>query len=272
MPKKDYTAQREQLVVKSNDLIHKAKFDLSKAEQRIILYLISQIRPTDNDFKTYEFSIVDFCKVCGIDVGGTTYTELKRQIQELANKSFWMRTGDGKDTLLRWIAKAKIQDTGYLEIRIDEDLRPYLLNLVSDFTQYELCYVLRFKHKRSFRLYELAKSIHYNEDKPYTKRFEIEDFKRQLGAEIYTEYKDFNKFVLKPCIEEVNKNTDKIITIDKITDKKRVVAVDVKVESKSVVEVILLREQIDKELGNPQVSIWELMGNTIRGEQDERNR
>lgn len=273
MESMDLTASRDQLVVKSNTLIQKAKYDLTKPEQRIILYLISQIRPTDNDFRTYQFSIIDFCRICGIEKGGTTYNEIKRQIQSLADKSFWMRTEDGKESLLRWIAKAKIDKSGFLEIRIDEDLRPYLLNLVSNFTQYELCYVLRFKHKWSFRLYELAKSIHYHEEKPYKRRFEIEEFKRILGAENYKDYKSFNRFVLKPIVEEINTKTDKVITIEKIISKKKVVAIDVLVESKSMVEVIFLREEIEKDLGNPQVSIWELMGETIREEskQDETN-
>ena len=79
--------------------------------------------------------------------------------------------------------------------------------------------------------------------------------------------------MLKPIVEEINTKTDKIITIDKVISKKKVVAVDVLVESKSMVEVIFLREEIEKDLGNPQVSIWELMGETIREEskQDETN-
>lgn len=258
---------RDQTITKANSLIQRAKFDLTRPEQRIILYLISQIRPTDNDFKTYQFSIIDFCRICGIERGGTTYSEVKRQIQALADKSFWMRTQDGKQSLLRWIAKAKLDDSGYLEIRIDEDLRPYLLNLMNSFTQYQLCYVLRFKHKWSFRLYELAKSIHYHEEKPYKRRFEIEEFKMLIGAENYKDYKSFNRFVLKPTVEEINEKTDKIISVEKIISKKKVVAVDIQVESKSMVEIIFLREQIEKDLGNgAQVSIWELAGEKIREE------
>ena len=42
-------------VNKSNDLIQRSRFNLSLQEQKIILYLISQITPYDHDFKLYEF-------------------------------------------------------------------------------------------------------------------------------------------------------------------------------------------------------------------------
>ena len=47
----------------------------------VVLYLISQITPFDEDFKQYEFDIREFCKVCGIDYdNGGNYELLKQQI------------------------------------------------------------------------------------------------------------------------------------------------------------------------------------------------
>ncbi|MDY4786917.1 MAG: RepB family plasmid replication initiator protein, partial [Bacteroidaceae bacterium] len=49
---------RHPTVVKANDLIQKSRFSLSVQQQKIVLYLISQISQFDTDFKLYEFSIV----------------------------------------------------------------------------------------------------------------------------------------------------------------------------------------------------------------------
>ena len=48
---------RNKTVRKSNDLITKSRFDLSIQQQKILLYIIAQIKPYDEDFKTYSFSI-----------------------------------------------------------------------------------------------------------------------------------------------------------------------------------------------------------------------
>ena len=99
-----YLQIRHSTVVKSNDLIQKSRFSLSLLQQRILLYLISQITPVDDDFKLYEFSIAEFCKVCGISYNGRSYNEIKAIIKEIADKSVWITLADGKtETLVRWI-------------------------------------------------------------------------------------------------------------------------------------------------------------------------
>ena len=74
-----YLEIRNRTVVKANDLIQRSRFNLSLQQQKIVLYLISQITPYDEEFKLYEFSITEFCKVCGIDdTSGKNYTDLNR--------------------------------------------------------------------------------------------------------------------------------------------------------------------------------------------------
>ena len=92
---------RNKTVIKANDLIQKSRFNLSLQQQKIVLYLISQITAFDEDFKLYEFSIAEFCKVCGIDdTSGKNYTDLKQAIKDIADKSLWITIED-EETLLR---------------------------------------------------------------------------------------------------------------------------------------------------------------------------
>ena len=44
-------------VRKANELIQKSRFSLSLQQQKIILYLISKIQPTDTEFHEYKFEI-----------------------------------------------------------------------------------------------------------------------------------------------------------------------------------------------------------------------
>ncbi|MCL2593380.1 MAG: replication initiation protein, partial [Defluviitaleaceae bacterium] len=100
---------RNYKVVKANDLIQKSRFQLSLQEQKIILYIISKIKPTDEDFIIQNFSIIEFCKVCGIDSdNGKNYKNIKEAIKTLADKSLWLLLDSGSEALIRWINKAWI--------------------------------------------------------------------------------------------------------------------------------------------------------------------
>ena len=102
--KDKYLVVKDQSVFKSNDLIQKSRFNLSLQEQKILLYLISQITPYDEDFQLYEFSVSDFCRICGMSpTAGGNYTELKAAIKSICDKSLWIQLAEGEETLLRWI-------------------------------------------------------------------------------------------------------------------------------------------------------------------------
>ena len=219
-----YLEIRKNTVVKANELIQKSRFSLSLQQQKVVLYLISQITPFDEDFKLYEFSIVEFCKVCGIDYdSGKNYADLKAAIKEIADKSVWIRLANGKQTLVRWIEKPYIDDnSGLIQIKLDADMKPYLLQLKENFTQYELLWTLNFKSKYTIRLYELVKSIHYHELDTYSRDFTLEELRGMLGAETYKTYQTFKVRVLEPSIEEVNQYSDKNVSFEPIKNGRAV--------------------------------------------------
>lgn len=219
-------------VRKSNDLIRKARFSLSLQQQKIILYLISKIQPTDEDFHEYTFSINDFCIACGINTqSGKTYEYVKDQIKQIADKSLWIKMPTGAETLLRWIEKAKIEN-GNIKIRLDSDLKPYLLNLHSNYTMYELLWTLSFKSKYTIRLYELIKSIHYDKLNKYERTFSVDELKRLLNAEKYEKYYQFRQKVLDKAIQELNEQSDLLVSYKPVK------------EGKTITKIILIIEPV----------------------------
>ena len=70
---------RYNTVIKSNKLIQQSRFSLTTQQQKIILFIISQIMPYDEDFKLYEFKVTEFCKLCGIAAQGDMYALLRAQ-------------------------------------------------------------------------------------------------------------------------------------------------------------------------------------------------
>ena len=261
MKQETYLEQRDKLVVKANELIQKSRFNLSLQQQKIVLYLISQIMPQDDDFKLYSFTIPEFCRVCGITVeSGKNYQDVKNAIKEIADKSLWIRLPNSKSTLVRWIEKPYIDDkSGVIDIRLDADMKPYLLQLKENFTEYEIIYTLHFKSKYSIRLYELCKSIHYNDLEEYNRRYSIEELRQLLGAESYTVFKDFRRRVLEPAIDEINEYSDKEVNYQTITQGRKVIGIELFVKSKETAEVLKIRATIEKEMGTDQITLWDYL-------------
>ena len=206
---------RSQMVAKHNMLVQKARFSLTLQEQKIVLFLVSKIRPKDEDFKYYEFGMAEYCDVCGIDrTSGMNKERIKESIKTLADKSIWVKMGEGDDereTLLRWINKARLYEKrGIIKIQLDEDMKPFLLQLQNNYTQYELLNILAMRSQYSIRLYEFLRSFEHQKKRVY--RFDISELKKRLDAEHYGRFPDFRRNVLDIATNEINDLTDIFIT------------------------------------------------------------
>lgn len=244
----------ENYVVKSNVLIQKFYTTLSTQQQKIILYLISQIKPWDEDFKEYyEFEILEFCRGCGIDgKNGNHYVILKKQLLDIRNNGFYVDVHNSTNSF-SWIQKIKFskdgkhtRGNGIVQIKLDEELKPFVLQLKDNFTRYQLNYVLKMKSKYAIRMYELVCSIHFKELEPYSKQYELSELKKILNAEKYTEFRDFKSRVLTPSQNEINKLSDKMVYFQPIKTGKMTTHIQVTVETKTIQERIKLAGIFDE--------------------------
>lgn len=227
------------IIRKNNDLIQKSRFSLTAQQQKVVLYLISQIKPYDDDFKLYRFSIKEFCEICHIDCkSGKNYSDLKDAIKRIADKSIWIKqTNTGKQTLVRWIEKPFIDDnSGVIELRLDADLKPYLLHLTGNYTEYEWIWIAQFESKYSIRLYEFLQSIHYSRLGTYERTFELDEIRSILDAENYTTFADFSRRVLVPATTEVSKYSDKEVGFERVYTGRKVTGITFKVKTKDVTD------------------------------------
>lgn len=223
--------RREYKVVKSNDIIRKARYDLSLFELKSLSYILSMIKPTDEPRQTYVFSVNEFCKVCGIDcTSGRNYELIKETLKKLRDKSFYLTLADETEVTVGWLEKVWINKrSGNIRVRLDEDIEKYVMNLFENFTQYELLSTLPFQSKYSFRMYELLKS--YSSLKQHT--FDLEDLKRVLMCEHYNVYKDFRVKVVEIALKEINQYTDLNVVYEPIKQGKKIVKLHFEINKKS---------------------------------------
>lgn len=223
MEKKQISAERKQIVVKSNDVIQKSRYRLTTQQQKLVLYMISKIRPNDTDFKEYSFDLKNLCQILNIDITGGNYLRFRESLQKIADCSFWINT-DGKDKLYRWFDDVEIEpNTTNVKIKFDKDLAPFLLQLSRDFTEYQLEKILCFDSKYSFRLYELFKSYAYKEKLYIT----LSDLKEKLMiSDKYDRFTLFKTNVLNKAIDEINTYTDLAIEYNLIRQNRTIIAID----------------------------------------------
>ena len=186
-------------VVKSNQLIQNLRNKtghLSLQEQRLILYLISQVKPSDTEFARFDLSCQEFC-----------------------NRSFWIETGEKGESqnLVRWISDAEVTQRGHVSIQIHPKLQPFLLHLKEFYTSYLLEYILPMKSRYSVLLYELLRS--YANIQIHT--FDVEELKVFLGAEKYERWADFQRKVLDIAMREINDLSDLEVDYQIIKESRR---------------------------------------------------
>ena len=184
---------------------------------KIIAYVISKIVAEDKELKKVRFKLYDYMEVAGLKkIGGSDYRRLKKSIQDLRDKSWWIKEGN-TEVLFSWFDTAKInKDTKEVELTLSDSLTPYLVQLKSNFSKYELINVLCLKSKYSIRLYEIFKSY------LWLGKWEVKVEDLRVLINMNDRYKDFTEFkrnILNPSIKEINKYTD--LTIE-LTDTVKV--------------------------------------------------
>lgn len=191
------------IVSKSNTLIE-ANSRLNLVEQKMLLCLASNIEPNDWDFKTYTFPIKQFHDLLGLN-GSTKYTELSKITKELLSKVIEIRAGE-ELIQVSWLSSAIYnRNKGTIDMRFDPLLKPFLLELSSQFTSYKLANVVKLKSTYAIRIYELLKQ--YEDLKERT--ISLENLRYYLDAmDVYPNYANFKQRVLNPSQKELNQKTD----------------------------------------------------------------
>ncbi|WP_031213361.1 replication initiation protein [Geobacillus thermopakistaniensis] len=209
--------QYNSAVTKSNALIE-ANYKLSTIEQKIILYIISQIRKDDADFKMYKLPIQEFSELLGYR-GSPKYTELREITKNLMRKVLEIREGQ-KLKQLSWVSYVEYDEhSGYVSLAFDPRLKPYLLQLKREFTTYRLKNVMELKSSYSIRMYELLKRWQYMGEVV----IRLDDLRMMVGAgDKYSEYHNFKKRVLNPAKKEIAEKTDIMFTYEEIREKRKV--------------------------------------------------
>lgn len=202
----EYEKQQYFYVVESNDLITKARHDLDARELKIMDYVISKIKPNDVDFNIVQTSMYELTNVLNLKRNGRTYSQLAESLESMRSKSVRIYNEIEKRlTLTGWFEVVDLWENGQIQLKINKQFAPYLIQLKNNYTQHLLIDTVKLRSKYSILLYKLMREC----DKDKGKTIAIlqgkpDEFKEWLGAPENYDYKRLKENILKKAVEEIN--------------------------------------------------------------------
>lgn len=225
--------QTEKYVAKGNELVEGIS-DLEMLDFKLVNLVISKIDSVnDNDLRVYTLKkreIMDYLNL------KKNYIKLDNLLKSIPYKKVIINTID-KYTTCYWFHVSVTKS--YVEFRIDANLKPYLIKLTKDFTQFELSSIRKFKSKYSFKFYEWFLMKH-NKNKAYRDKtsfvIEIKKIKENLFLpKSYSKnFNDIKRRVINPSVDDINTYTTLSISYTLIYSGVKVEKVEFIIESKNV--------------------------------------
>jgi len=200
---------KNNIVVKHQDLVRNARYRLGDTAIKTLSLLISMIKVSDTEFTQYVIKLSDFKELTNAK-GNEVAKYVDKMTDDLMSKPFWV--GNSK---LNWVTVATYEKGDNVVIfEIHRKLKPYLLALQKNFLQYNIANILALKSGYVIRLYELCKD-HYSEATRYkestmsaTFDIKIERLRELFEIPSSYAYKDIRVHILDKAVEQFRTKTD----------------------------------------------------------------
>ena len=232
--------QSVKLVRKSNNLVEgKYRFDIW--EMRVFTKMLTMILPSDEDFKEYRIYLKEVIDDFNLAADKQSYKLLKDGAIKLMKKEIKIirDTDEGEKEFLTHIAvgldsfTSKTQGS-YVDISFHPKMKPFLLQLQTQFLMYDVRNILQLQSSYSVRIYELLKQY----EKIGKRTFSIDDLKETLAVmDKYPLYANFKQRIIMKAQEDLETYTDIRFTFEEVKKGRSIHSIVFTIKSnKSIVE------------------------------------
>ena len=207
-------------VVTMSNMLTKAAYTLSLSEKRLLMLAVTRLDNTSDDSQILTIAPGDYAAFYALNQKGA-YRTLKNAVENL-----WSRTLVTDDnTKYRWIITSKYED-GVIELEFHPRLRPHLIQLKNQFTQYFLHRAADFKLMYTWRLFELIMQF---KNTGYL-WIELDDFRRTLDipAAYNRDFGLVRSKVIAPAVKEIKEKDGLKVTWNPIKTGRKVTALEFK--------------------------------------------
>jgi len=227
-------------VVKQSNSISTAKYKLTATEVKFIALAVAQISREDTNFNTYSIKVSDIEEFTHAKQDKDKL--IKKFAFNLLSKPFQVATNTGW-IVFNWFSSIEYKrGEARIECRVDDKLKPYLLELQGHFTKYQLGNIAQMRSVYAIRIYQMLNQY----DVKLRGRFitDLQALQEQLQVPKSLKlYNQFKEKVVNVAVKEINEKTD--IEIKFYEDKKirkKVISIGFEIRNKTDKELEHIRE------------------------------
>jgi len=215
-----HTFKNSIIAIQHNNLVE-AKYSMTLQQKRIMIWLVSQIKPDDIDFKEHVLNIRELIKICQLS-GESSYKEIKDITFSLIEKGIRIiditDPENKREIQVSWLSSADYYK-GQVKLSFSPKLKPYLLQLKEKFTTINVIDLMQFKSIHAIRIYELLKQ--YQDIGERT--LGIEEIKECCGVkDKFKQYIEFEKYLLLIAQREINEKSDIYFEFERIKPSRKI--------------------------------------------------
>jgi plasmid replication initiation protein len=257
--------KKDQLVVRHNNLIQ-AGYSTTLYQQRLLYWLISQIKMEDQQFQTYRVSVKELSLYLGV-ANKNIYQVIDAAAQGMIQTTVKIENPTTKRVLIVGLLSSVEYQVGegFVDLSLDPKLRPYLLNLQSNFTKAYLGDLLAMRSVYATRVYDLL--IQYA--KIGKRVITIEEFRTILDlGDKYPDYYNFKSRVIIPAVRDINEFTTLDVEWEPVKRGRSVHAIEFRFKTGSRLPALAKDQEVD--VDDPKMLKERLMGHGVPARQAQK--
>jgi plasmid replication initiation protein len=197
----------KELEIRQHNALTNARYDYTELQLDLLFFIVSRLRK-DQQTSLYELPI----KELSLLTGKQYHLPYLRQATEgMGSRMFEVETPERLKQLWMFQRVEYLKGQGIIEIKLTEDILPYLFGLKDNFTSYTLAAALRLNSKYAKRIYQLCSQW---KDLGETKKYDLQDFKKMLGLlddkgnEKMERISVLREKVLDIAVKQINEHTE----------------------------------------------------------------
>ena len=225
----DFCLDTRNYVCQANSLVG-GKQALKLNSAKLIRAAIMQVVRDDEELKPYIITISELAELLNVPKSNI-YRDIDDITDDILNNPVYIREEVGKK--VRWIKIAWVTRCEYnsdigVAIKLNDELKPFLINLKDHYTQYTLDSILVMKSVYAIRIYELLQSEIMTRILPRAGtdiELSVETLKECCGCEskAYNTFSNFRNRVIDIAVKEINEKTLYTLSYDYVKKGKSVI-------------------------------------------------
>ena len=217
------TLESKQTVKQSNIMVN-ARYETTLLERKIYMKMLSMIKPDDTDFKDMVIDASVLIEELGLQ-GLSAYAEFKNATKKLMKCICEIDDKDNNRLIQVGLISSAVyhKGKGLIVLHFDPALKPYILDIESYFTLFDLEEAFGIKSNHSLRVYELLKQ--YSSTGIRVMSLSDLRFSLNISKEQYPSYFDFKKRIILQAQKDLEK-TPMAFSFKELKLGKRVVNIE----------------------------------------------